>query len=300
MSIGKNIKEFRKQNKLTQVELAKKANMSRSYLADIEGDRYNPSLETLRTVADALGVSTSNILDGKESLGHFIKSNREALGLSASNVAERVGINETQLLRIENEERDYFLNSQIIRRLAGVLDISYTQLFEISGFLSDFSEQEKNEFLSGLYKQDYLNEQLRSTFELFDFSGGETEELMQEFIDELSKIITSSKKKITFSFHLTEQKNYQELINKISDIDDIPFKSNIIELLSSLASKYHIAYSANPLPFKSEREFVGNIDLSDKQLTEKYTIVVDGRELTEKEMRKVIGLVRMEREFEEE
>ena len=57
MSIGKKIKELRKLNKLTQVDLSKKANISRSYLADLERDRYNASLDTLQSIAGALNVS---------------------------------------------------------------------------------------------------------------------------------------------------------------------------------------------------------------------------------------------------
>ncbi|WP_052447233.1 helix-turn-helix domain-containing protein [Clostridium polynesiense] len=42
---------------LTQKELADLANISRSYLADVEKNRYNPSLETLDKILDALKVS---------------------------------------------------------------------------------------------------------------------------------------------------------------------------------------------------------------------------------------------------
>lgn len=68
MSIGERIKSLRKQNKLTQVELAKKSNISRSYLADIENDRYNPSLETLKALSNSLNVNLSDIVsDNNES-----------------------------------------------------------------------------------------------------------------------------------------------------------------------------------------------------------------------------------------
>ncbi|WP_027631928.1 helix-turn-helix domain-containing protein [Clostridium hydrogeniformans] len=63
MSIGSKIKIIRKENKLTQVELAKKANISRSYLADIENNRYNPSLETLKSLANALGISVNKFFN---------------------------------------------------------------------------------------------------------------------------------------------------------------------------------------------------------------------------------------------
>ncbi|WP_019123336.1 helix-turn-helix domain-containing protein [Brevibacillus massiliensis] len=62
MSIGSNIRFFRKQNKMTQTELAKKSGISRSYLADIEHDRYNPSLDVLKSVAEALQVGTHMLL----------------------------------------------------------------------------------------------------------------------------------------------------------------------------------------------------------------------------------------------
>lgn len=63
MSIGKRIKYLRKSNKFTQVELAKKANISRSYLADIENDRYNASVDTLKSIANNLNVNLSDILE---------------------------------------------------------------------------------------------------------------------------------------------------------------------------------------------------------------------------------------------
>lgn len=65
MSIGQRIKKARKDAKLTQMELAKKTNLSRSYIGDIEIDRYNPSITTLQTIAEATGVSASYLLGWK-------------------------------------------------------------------------------------------------------------------------------------------------------------------------------------------------------------------------------------------
>jgi transcriptional regulator with XRE-family HTH domain len=60
--IGDNIKFFRKKAKMTQVELAEKANISRSYLADVERNRYNPSFDTLKAIASALNVPISSLI----------------------------------------------------------------------------------------------------------------------------------------------------------------------------------------------------------------------------------------------
>ena len=67
MSIGQKIKNIRKSNKLTQIELAKKANISRSYLADIENDRYNASLDTLKSIANSLDVKLSELIEESSS-----------------------------------------------------------------------------------------------------------------------------------------------------------------------------------------------------------------------------------------
>lgn len=62
MSLGSNIQMHRKLNGYTQKQLAEKINLSRTYLADIEKDRYNPSLETLKSIAEALNVSLSELV----------------------------------------------------------------------------------------------------------------------------------------------------------------------------------------------------------------------------------------------
>ncbi|MBZ9536510.1 helix-turn-helix transcriptional regulator [Cytobacillus oceanisediminis] len=71
MSIGEKIKIHRKKAGLTQVVLAEKANMSRSYLADLERNRYNPSLDTLTAIAEALNINVSNLLDEEEKENSF-------------------------------------------------------------------------------------------------------------------------------------------------------------------------------------------------------------------------------------
>mgnify|MGYP000898272296 CR=1 FL=1 len=66
MSIGENIKNVRNSRGLTQVQLAEKAQISRSYLGDLEGSRYNPSLDTLCAIALALQVDVSDLLGENE------------------------------------------------------------------------------------------------------------------------------------------------------------------------------------------------------------------------------------------
>ncbi len=79
MSIGEKISELRKLNKMTQVELAKKSSISRSYLADIEKDRYNASVDTLKSIAESLGVNISELLSDSENLTEETSNKKDNL-----------------------------------------------------------------------------------------------------------------------------------------------------------------------------------------------------------------------------
>jgi len=61
--IAKNIIYLRKYNKLSQDELAIKANIDRSYLGYIENERNSITLKKLSDIATALNVTLEDILD---------------------------------------------------------------------------------------------------------------------------------------------------------------------------------------------------------------------------------------------
>lgn len=62
-NIGQLIKTARGEKGLTQAELARKARLSRSYIADIEQGRYTPSLKTSVALAKILSLDL-NLLTG--------------------------------------------------------------------------------------------------------------------------------------------------------------------------------------------------------------------------------------------
>lgn len=63
MKIGNKIKGLRKQKGFTQDKLANLSNISRTYLADIERNRYNPSMDTLSSIAKTLDVQLAQLLE---------------------------------------------------------------------------------------------------------------------------------------------------------------------------------------------------------------------------------------------
>jgi transcriptional regulator with XRE-family HTH domain len=64
-AIGKRIREFRAEKGVTAARLAKEANVSRSYLSELEngtGNHQRPSARVLYALGKALGVSMSELL----------------------------------------------------------------------------------------------------------------------------------------------------------------------------------------------------------------------------------------------
>lgn len=56
MNIGGSIKSIRKKKGVRQAELAQRANITQSYLSQIENNRKEPNLSTLTSIADKLDV----------------------------------------------------------------------------------------------------------------------------------------------------------------------------------------------------------------------------------------------------
>ena len=62
VDLGKRIKEARLNKKLTQEQLAEKADIGSYYLGEIERGIKAPSLKVFISIADALGISTDALL----------------------------------------------------------------------------------------------------------------------------------------------------------------------------------------------------------------------------------------------
>lgn len=58
---GKRIQELRKQTGLSQENFALKFELDRSYLASIESGKRNPSLKTIKKLADSFGISLAEL-----------------------------------------------------------------------------------------------------------------------------------------------------------------------------------------------------------------------------------------------
>ncbi len=63
MELGKRISLYRKQLKMNQTDLAKKIESTQSYVSQLERGDYTPTMQTIRSLAKALNVSVSDLMD---------------------------------------------------------------------------------------------------------------------------------------------------------------------------------------------------------------------------------------------
>lgn len=59
--LGQNIASLRKKKKISQITLSLDSGIARSFLADLERGKANPSVSTLLKIAKALGVEVRTL-----------------------------------------------------------------------------------------------------------------------------------------------------------------------------------------------------------------------------------------------
>lgn len=63
LRIGQRIAELRKEQNLTQTQLAERCGLQQAHIARIEAGRYSVGLDTLTQIADALGMKIDFIIN---------------------------------------------------------------------------------------------------------------------------------------------------------------------------------------------------------------------------------------------
>lgn len=60
--LGENLKKMRIKKDISQIELARLLGVDKSFVSNIENGKTNPTLSTITNLAQALGVSTNELL----------------------------------------------------------------------------------------------------------------------------------------------------------------------------------------------------------------------------------------------
>jgi transcriptional regulator with XRE-family HTH domain len=89
-TLGKRLKKIREERGLTLRELGKLSHVSHSFIADIEADRSNPSINTLASLAETLGVDSNYFLESTNEESKVIYNEIE--NKVSSMTAEKVSV----------------------------------------------------------------------------------------------------------------------------------------------------------------------------------------------------------------
>lgn len=176
MTVGKKIKEFRKSSKLNQQRLAEKAGISRTYLSDVENDRYMPSIPLLKKIAEALAGAggiirvDENMIYQNTSLElrHIIYTSlMEAAGYleeksPAQNLSEKIDKIKSDLYDLQNlrshVEEQFFLmmnNTHLTDNNCEILSLNHNK--ELSSIDNEIYQKNKElEILE--HKKKFIND----------------------------------------------------------------------------------------------------------------------------------------------
>ncbi|WP_049869556.1 helix-turn-helix domain-containing protein [Paenibacillus sp. D9] len=237
-------------------------------------------------------------------LGSFLKELREKKDLSISDLAYASGVSGAQISRIETGKREQ-PRPETLQKLAQGLRISYGQLAEKAGYFDGMQQSDKQEFFA--YHEANSNLDLVLS-EMFN----------QVFkLDQETKLVIIKEVGVSGKFgehdeDIIETINKNEAVNISPDFSDMSLlqKLYLIDILSRFVRYFavdetyleklyeQIKTGKIPDPYESGRELVKSIDLSDDNIKEEFSIIVDGRPLTEKEMQKILAQIRLDRQFE--
>jgi transcriptional regulator with XRE-family HTH domain len=270
-----------------------------------------------------------------ESFGQYLKRLRETKNLTLTEVAEQAGINHSHLSRIESGLRNP-PKATTMQKLAVALGVPFIELMEKAGQWDRLDSEEKQQ-LANLYANDEKNEQRilsilkhiatdentfpgimhEGIFRIFgelSMMGHQGEKFYKWYSMYLDRKISASQgelEDVEAEFpdayeEFNKFYNYSTLKNQIENYNSSETNQNILSWLEQFTERHGYYSHTETIPFviqenspsyAPEKEFVDKIDLSDEELAKQFKITVDGRPLSEQEMKKIIAFVRMERSF---
>ncbi|MHB1420174.1 MAG: helix-turn-helix transcriptional regulator [Bacillota bacterium] len=122
ISLGDKMRMIREERRMTLTQFADMVGISVSYVSEIERGNVYPSVHTLRTIADKLGVPLKTLLGQGGPLGGKLRITREEQGLTQAELAKRAGVSAGLIGQIEHGKVQPSL--QTIEKVSEVLGTS--------------------------------------------------------------------------------------------------------------------------------------------------------------------------------
>ncbi|MBM7854045.1 transcriptional regulator with XRE-family HTH domain [Desulfohalotomaculum tongense] len=122
LALGEKIRIIRNEKNMSLQELADKVGISLSYLSEIERGTVYPALNTLKRVAEGLGIPASALMGHEGTLGHKLRSLREEYGLTQAQLANLANVTAGLIGQIEQGKVQPSLKT--LEKLAEVMGVS--------------------------------------------------------------------------------------------------------------------------------------------------------------------------------
>ena len=117
---------------------------------------------------------------GLKSIG-WIKTIREALGMTSTNLASRVGVNQSRIIHMEKAESDGNIKISTMEKVADALDMDFVYGFVPRTSLNEMVRQQAKKI--ALHKMERLDNTMR--LELQELSSEEKERALTDMIDRI-------------------------------------------------------------------------------------------------------------------
>lgn len=122
IALGEKLRLLREQKDWTLSDFAKKADVSVSYLSEIERGNVYPAIDTLKRIAKALDTSLQDLIGRGGILGSKLKMVREEQGLTQGDLAKQAGVSAGLIGQIEQGKVQPSL--QTVEKIAEAVGVS--------------------------------------------------------------------------------------------------------------------------------------------------------------------------------
>lgn len=177
MSTGENIRKIRKQKGLTQKKLAELTGLNEVTIRSYELGKFNPKLESMKKIADALGVTVGDLDD----YSTMLQDKEDALNLQQRLNEFLAKILESDIPEENKKDNVKKINELLesIKNLASTIDIAILKDKEMSQALKELSEA-KQELMS---TEQELYALILYSYNLLNYEGQE------KFLDQMNLLL---------------------------------------------------------------------------------------------------------------
>ncbi|QGG47543.1 transcriptional regulator [Heliorestis convoluta] len=122
VGLGQRIQMFREKKNLSVSDVAKISGIEAGLLQEIENGNIKPDIETLKAIAEALHISTSQLFSTVTMIATRLRTVREQSGLTQAELAEKAGVSPGLIGQLEQGKVQPSLRT--IERISEVLGVT--------------------------------------------------------------------------------------------------------------------------------------------------------------------------------